>query len=295
MIRKLIICIAVLVDFCPMAWGTVDDVPNPKTYDADNWVSDPDHILDSETKNKINDILQQLEDSLTIEVAVVALNSIGEEEPHEFAVTLFNRWGVGKAEDDNGLLILLTRDIRDITFKTGYGLEGVLPDAICKRIQMETMVPHLRENDWNTGMLEGVKAVAAVLYGSDYQAAPPEAWIKKVPAYHPFPGLYRVCPDADTYKLVCLEIGGTQDDAQRRRDGSRIDLAGDPKTLYCTHPARTVLAGTGVARHAGYCLLVFRHTETKDPQAQPDMPEMQPGNPPGDSFARVDKRYETAD
>lgn len=45
MIRKLIICIAVLVGFCPMAWGTVDDVPNPKTYDADNWVSDPDHIL----------------------------------------------------------------------------------------------------------------------------------------------------------------------------------------------------------------------------------------------------------
>ena len=107
------------------------------------------------------------------------MNSIGEEEPHEFAVTLFNRWGVGKAEDDNGLLILLTRDIRDITFKTGYGLEGVLPDAICKRIQMETMVPHLRENDWNTGMLEGVKAVAEVLYESDYQAAPPEAWIKK--------------------------------------------------------------------------------------------------------------------
>ena len=101
MIRKLIICIAVLVGFCPMAWGTVDDVPNPKTYDADNWVSDPDHILDSETKNKINNILQQLEDSLTIEVAVVALNSTGEEEPHEFAATLFNRWGVGKAEDDN--------------------------------------------------------------------------------------------------------------------------------------------------------------------------------------------------
>ena len=68
-----------------------------------------------------------------------------------------------------------------------------------------------------------------------------------------------------------------------------------PKTLYCTHPARTVLAGTGVARHSWYCLLVFRHTETKDPQAQPDMSEMQPGNPPGDSFARIGKGYETAD
>ena len=96
-------------------------------------------------------------------------------------------------------------------------------------------------------------------------------------------------------KLACLEISGKQDDTQRRRDGSRIGLAGDPKTLYCTHPARTVLAGTGVARHSWYCLLVFRHTETKDPQAQPDMPEMQSGNPPGDSFARVDKGYEPAD
>lgn len=112
---------------------------------------------------------------------------------------------------------------------------------------------------------------------------------KKVPAYHPFPGLYRVCPDADTYKLACLEISGKQDDTQRRRDGSRIGLAGDPKTLYCTHPARTVLAGTGVARHSWYCLLVFRHTETKDPQAQPDMSEMQPGNPPGDSLHELVK------
>ena len=120
MIRKLIICIALLAGICPMTWGTAGGVPNPKTYDADNWVSDPDHILDSETKNKINGILQQLEDSLTIEVAVVALNN-------------------------------------------------------------------LRGNDWNTGMLEGVKAVAAVLYGSDYKAAPPEAWIKKFRRTTPSP------------------------------------------------------------------------------------------------------------
>lgn len=157
----------------------VEDVPNPKTHDADNWISDPDNILSGSAEDEINGILQQLEDSLSIEVAVVALNSIGEQEPHEFALSLFNRWGVGKAEDDNGLLILLTLDIRDITFKTGYGLEGVLPDILCKRIQMENMVPYLQDNDWDTGMTEGVKAVVATLYGSDYQAAPPDAWIRK--------------------------------------------------------------------------------------------------------------------
>lgn len=157
----------------------VEDVPNPKTHDADNWISDPDDILSGSAEDEINGILQQLEDSLSIEVAVVALNSIGNQEPHEFALSLFNRWGIGKSEDDNGLLILLTLDIRDITFKTGYGLEGVLPDILCKRIQMENMVPYLRDNDWDTGMTEGVKAVVATLYGSDYQAAPPEAWMKK--------------------------------------------------------------------------------------------------------------------
>lgn len=295
MIRKLMICIAVLVGFCPMAWGTVDDVPNPKTYDADNWVSDPDHILDSETKNKINDILQQLEDSLTIEVAVVALNSIGEEEPHEFAVTLFNLWGVGKAKDDNGLLILLTRDIRDITFKTGYGLEGVLPDAICKRIQMETMVPHLRENDWNTGMLEGVKAVAAVLYGSDYQAAPPEAWIKKF--RRTTPSLVFIVFALMLILINWLVWKSAVHRMTPKDEGTEAALA----LLATRNPftARTLL---------GLCWLVpvwpailgiacwyFGIQKQKTLRRSRNMPEMQSGNPPGDSFARVDKGYETAD
>ena len=141
---------------------------------------------------------------------------------------------------------------------------------------------------------EPLGCLAAGLYGSDYQAAPPEAWIKKFRRTTPSPVFI-------VFALMLILINwlvwksAKQDDTQRRRDGSRIGLAGDPKPLYCTHPARTVLAGTGVARHSWYCLLVFRHTETKDPQAQPDMSEMQPGNPPGDSFARIGKGYETAD
>lgn len=153
-----------------------EEVPNPKFHDADNWVCNPDGILGPEAEREINDILQRLEDSLTVEVAVVALDAIERDEPHDFALSLFNTWGVGKDVDDNGLLIMLTRDLRDITFITGYGLEGVLPDIICKRIQMDVMVPHLHDDDWDKGMIEGVKAVAATLYGSDYRAAPPETW-----------------------------------------------------------------------------------------------------------------------
>lgn len=158
---------------------TVANVPNPKTQDAGNWISDPDDILSPEAEHQINWMLQKLEDSLSIEIAVVALNSIEGNNPHEFALSLFNTWGVGKSDDDNGLLILLTLDIRDITFKTGYGIEGVLPDILCKRIQKESMLPHLQANDWDTGMVLGIKAVTDTLLGSDYIPPPPESWIKK--------------------------------------------------------------------------------------------------------------------
>lgn len=157
----------------------VDDVPNPRQYDARNRVGNPDGILSPDAERTINSVLQQLEDSLSVEVAVVALNSIGGEAPRDFAHRLFNTWGIGKAEDDNGLLVLLTLNLRDITFETGYGLESVLPDAICKRIQTGTMVPYLAADDWDKGMTEGVKAIAATLYGSGYEAVPPEAWITK--------------------------------------------------------------------------------------------------------------------
>lgn len=156
-----------------------EQVPNPKTWDARNWVCNPDGILSNTAVNEINSTLQELENSLSIEIAVVALNSIQSSSPRDFAHRLFNLWGVGKVADNNGLLILLTLDQRDITFETGYGLEGVLTDKICKRIQTTVMVPYLHENDWDKGMIEGVKAITATLYGSDYQAAPPESWLSK--------------------------------------------------------------------------------------------------------------------
>ena len=110
-------------------------------------------------------MLSQLEDSLSIEVTVVALPSIGEDIPAEFAHKLFEHWGIGKKADDNGLLILLVLDQRKVTFATGYGLEGVLPDALCFRIQQNEMVPWFRKNDFDRGITEGVRAVTLVLYG----------------------------------------------------------------------------------------------------------------------------------
>ena len=84
-----------------------------------------------------------------------------------FAHTLFSQWGVGRADSDNGLGILLVVDRREVRFVTGPGLEGVLPDALCKRIQMRYMLPYFREGDYSAGMVAGLRAVASVLEGSE--------------------------------------------------------------------------------------------------------------------------------
>ena len=74
---------------------------------------------------------------------------------------------MGRAENDNGLGILLVRDRREIRFVTGGGLEGVLPDAVCKRIQLKYMLPAFREGDYSRGMVAGVEAAAQLLEGSE--------------------------------------------------------------------------------------------------------------------------------
>lgn len=147
---------------------TVDEVPNPKTNDASAFVANPDGIISEETVYQLNTILQNLEAKNKAEIAVVVLNSIGDNDIFDFGVKLFEHWGIGKKRSDNGLLILFVLDQRKIRFETGYGLEGVLPDAICKRIQMNEMVPYFKEGNYDEGMLRGVKKAVETIENEEF-------------------------------------------------------------------------------------------------------------------------------
>jgi uncharacterized protein len=149
---------------------TVETVPNVKLVN-NSYVSNPDNILSSETVAAIDSLLISLEDSATAQVAIVALNSIGEYDPFLFAQELFERWKIGQKGKDNGLLILLVKDQRTVHFHTGYGVEGILPDATCKKIQTDHMAPYFKDGNYDQGMLEGVKATAAILSHPDDDTA----------------------------------------------------------------------------------------------------------------------------
>lgn len=142
---------------------TLETVPNPKKNPSSHYVSNPDNILSASAVAKIDSMLVALEDSTTAQVAVVFVNSIGEQIPKDFATALFKKWGIGYDKKDNGLLMLFVKDKRRMEFETGFGLEGILPDAICKRIQTEKMVPYAKIGSYDKAVIEGVKAVSEII------------------------------------------------------------------------------------------------------------------------------------
>ena len=162
---KKIAIISLLLLVCPLIRAieyTVDKVPNVHLDDGRRFVSNPDGILSAETVNTLDQMLFSLQEANTSEVAVVALQSIGDNDIDDFATDLFTRWGIGK-QNDNGLLVLLVLDQRRITFRTGYGIEGILPDAICKRIQTQYVIPQFKQGDYDKGILDGMNVITRLL------------------------------------------------------------------------------------------------------------------------------------
>lgn len=161
---------------------TVDDVPNVRLVDAGSAVSNPDGTLSAATVAEVDRKLVALQRQTSIEMAVAVINSIGEDTPEDFGISLFRKWGLGKAQKNNGLLILLVTGDRLVRFEVGYGLEGVITDAMSKRIQTTRMMPYLQKGDWDGAVVAAVDAVTELLTDpdSDLKNEPEEQAVEEV-------------------------------------------------------------------------------------------------------------------
>lgn len=127
-------------------------VPNPKLYGQDYYVSNPDTILSDDDVAYLNRCCRLLEDTADVEMAVAVLGSIGEYEPFDFGFELFQRWGIGKAGKNTGVLITFALSSRQVYINTGTGIEGVLTDALCKMIIENDMIPLFKQGDYGGGL-----------------------------------------------------------------------------------------------------------------------------------------------
>ncbi len=138
---------------------TVETVPNPQEAAIPSFVSDPDNILKPETEQIINVQIDSLWKVNNTELVVVMLGSIGYDNEDEFANRLFNLWKIGGKSQNNGVMLLVVQDIRRVVIRTGYGVEGILPDITANRIISEAIFPEFKNGNYDAGVIAGVDRI----------------------------------------------------------------------------------------------------------------------------------------
>lgn len=170
-LKALLTAILLAIFSISAATYTPAEVPDVHRADRRAFVANPDGILSPAAVNRANVMLDSMRRSLTVEPMLVVVDNISDpDDPSQFATDLFGLWGMGKADKDNGLLILVVKDLRKATIRTGYGLEGALPDITCGRIIRDAMAPEFREGNYDAGCLAAVALVDAILSDPDTAA-----------------------------------------------------------------------------------------------------------------------------
>jgi len=139
----------------------VKSLPKPTDY-----VSDFAHVMSPAVIQKLDGLCSQVDREANAQIAVVTVDTIGDEQILEYSVDLYQSWGIGKKGikegSDRGVLILVAVKDRKRSIRTGYGLEGILPDATVSVIGGQ-MVPYLRNNDFDGAMMLAVGQISQII------------------------------------------------------------------------------------------------------------------------------------
>lgn len=145
-----------------------DEIVNPNLANKYDYVADPGNLLSVETRRKVNSRLQALRDSTSAEVAVAIVPSIGDHTVEDFSEKVFTEWGLGKADKDNGVLLLISPESRKVRIQTGYGAEGVLPDITCGHIIREAVIGNMRDDCLDCAVDQATEMMAQIMQDPEY-------------------------------------------------------------------------------------------------------------------------------
>ncbi len=155
------------------SWQSAGAV-NVQSYEG--LVNDYAQVLSDEVENSLETRLQdEASKENGAELAVVTLPSLDGEEIESVALAYFDTWKIGKAKQDNGVLLLIAISDREIRIQTGYGVEPIIPDGVAGRIIRNDIVPYLKEEQYDQAVIVGVDRILALIadpsVAREYQSA----------------------------------------------------------------------------------------------------------------------------
>lgn len=151
-------------------WATIPSKPTPQRL-----VNDYASMLSANEVQQLENMLVAYDDTTSTQICVVTVNDLGGQDILQAAYEIGEKWGVGHEKFSNGVVLLIKNKTADsggeMAIATGYGTEGALTDALCRRIIEQDMVPCFREGDYYSGIMNAVLHIEAILSGEDFGSA----------------------------------------------------------------------------------------------------------------------------
>ncbi len=176
-------CALLVLAFQSAAFGQTakSPIPLPSPFTP---IADYAHVIDAETKSKLEAIYLNLKERGNFEFAVATVDTTDGQDIFDYSLAVYRGWGIGSKENDGFLLLVAVKDRKYYT-QVGYHLEGDLNDGLVGEIQRQYLVPQFKKANYSQGIYDTVQAYVATLAekrgfaveGIDqryaYRAAPP--------------------------------------------------------------------------------------------------------------------------
>jgi uncharacterized protein len=178
---RLYCCFAMIATF---SLASLAQKPIPELWGLR--VHDEAKVLSQQTADLLENRLHAFEDSTSNQIAILIVNSLDGELLEEYSLRVAEKWKLGKEAKDNGVLLLISVTDHKMRFEVGYGLEGVLTDALCSRIIRNEIAPHFRKDNYDAGVTAGIDAIVKGIGGeytaddTDADAMPDLTWKEKM-------------------------------------------------------------------------------------------------------------------
>jgi uncharacterized protein len=159
--KKLIFFLAFFPVFSSLVAQQLPERPSPPRL-----VNDFAKMLSAGEANTLENKLVSFNDSTSTQIAVVIVETLEGYDISDYSFKLGEKWGVGQANKDNGVLILVSKSEREVFIATGYGVEQYVTDALSKRIVNNTIIPRFKEGNYYEGLNDATDIIIGLTTGA---------------------------------------------------------------------------------------------------------------------------------
>ena len=146
----------------------IPERPSPQRM-VNNLSKEFPNFLSSVEQSQLESRLVAFNDSTSNQIAIVIVDDFGGMDQNSFETQLFNKWGIGRAKEDNGVLILIKPtgkpSERKIDIMTGYGMEAAIPDITARHIVEKEITPEFKNGNYFQGLNKGVDKIMGLAQG----------------------------------------------------------------------------------------------------------------------------------